>query len=187
MRSLTVAVRARAATPPGGRSRAGRLVRVVSFVTLICLIAVIGIGMVANPWYRLVSVEGGSMEPAISRGDLIVVGPAPTKVEPGMILVLRVDGQLVTHRVVEVNPDGTLVTRGDANGVDDAWGSRPVSVEGEYLAHSNGRVVMLDNPAVAISSSALRTRARAGRSLRYLVPAAVAAYVARHGLYRGGA
>jgi nicotinate-nucleotide adenylyltransferase len=46
-----------------------------------------------------------------------------------------------------------------------------------------GRVVLLDNPPVAISSSALRARARAGRSLRYLVPDAVAAYVARHGLY----
>jgi nicotinate-nucleotide adenylyltransferase len=50
-----------------------------------------------------------------------------------------------------------------------------------------GRVVLLDNPPVAISSSALRARARAGRSLRYLVPDAVAAYVARHGLYRRGA
>jgi nicotinate-nucleotide adenylyltransferase len=49
------------------------------------------------------------------------------------------------------------------------------------------RVVVLDNPIVAISSSALRARARAGRSLRYLVPDAVAAYVARHGLYGRGA
>lgn len=54
-------------------------------------------------------------------------------------------------------------------------------------AGTRGRVVMLDNPVVAISSSALRARARAGRSLRYLVPDAVAAYAARHGLYRRGA
>ncbi len=54
-------------------------------------------------------------------------------------------------------------------------------------ARARGRVVLLDNPLVGISSSALRGRARAGRSLRYLVPDAVAAYVARHGLYRGGA
>ena len=54
-------------------------------------------------------------------------------------------------------------------------------------ASARGRVVLLDNPLVAISSSALRARARAGRSLRYLVPDAVAAYVARHRLYRRGA
>ncbi len=48
------------------------------------------------------------------------------------------------------------------------------------------RVVRLDNPVVGISSSALRARARAGRPLRYLVPDAVAAYAARHRLYRRG-
>jgi nicotinate-nucleotide adenylyltransferase len=53
-------------------------------------------------------------------------------------------------------------------------------------ARARGRVVLLDNPLVAISSSVLRARARAGRSLRYLVPDAVAAYVARHGMYRRG-
>jgi nicotinate-nucleotide adenylyltransferase len=45
------------------------------------------------------------------------------------------------------------------------------------------RIARLDNPVVAVSSSALRARARAGRSLRYLVPDPVAAYIARHGLY----
>lgn len=54
-------------------------------------------------------------------------------------------------------------------------------------ARARERVVRLDNPPVAISSSALRARARAGHSLRYLVPDAVAAYVAKHGLYRRGA
>lgn len=51
-------------------------------------------------------------------------------------------------------------------------------------ACARGRVVLLENPLVAISSSALRARARAGRSLRYLVPDAVAACVVRHELYR---
>jgi len=46
------------------------------------------------------------------------------------------------------------------------------------------RAILLDNPLVDISSSALRARARAGLPLRYLVPDAVAAYVARHALYR---
>ncbi len=41
----------------------------------------------------------------------------------------------------------------------------------------------LDNPALDVSSRAIRARAAAGRSLRYLVPDAVARYVARHALY----
>lgn len=46
------------------------------------------------------------------------------------------------------------------------------------------RVVFLDGPRIRLSASALRDRAAAGRSLRYLVPDAVAAYIGDHGLYR---
>jgi signal peptidase I len=94
----------------------------------------IAAGIVGNPWYQIVRIDGGSMEPAISRGDLIVVAPAPLNVEPGMVLVLTVDGNVVTHRVVAVSSDGTVVTRGDANGVNDAWGDREVKVDGLYVA-----------------------------------------------------
>jgi nicotinate-nucleotide adenylyltransferase len=39
---------------------------------------------------------------------------------------------------------------------------------------------------VAISSTELRKRAAEGRSLRYLVPESVAAYIREHGLYARG-
>jgi signal peptidase I len=132
-----VAASDRPATPPARHPRLGRLLRVASSLALVAVLALVALvdgGIVGTPWYRFVSVEGGSMAPAIGRGDLILVAPAPAKVEPGMILVLRVGGQVVTHRVVAVNPDGTLVTRGDANSVDDAWGGQQVTVEGQYLA-----------------------------------------------------
>ena len=45
------------------------------------------------------------------------------------------------------------------------------------------RVIPLDMPALDISATALRERARAGRSPRYLVPPAVDEYIRRHGLY----
>jgi nicotinate-nucleotide adenylyltransferase len=47
-----------------------------------------------------------------------------------------------------------------------------------------GRVVVLDGPHIRLSASEIRSRAAAGRSLRYLVPDAVAAYIGDHGLYR---
>ena len=46
------------------------------------------------------------------------------------------------------------------------------------------RIVFLDGPRLRLSASDLRERAAAGRSLRYLVPDAVAAHIADHGLYR---
>ena len=46
------------------------------------------------------------------------------------------------------------------------------------------RVVVLDGPRMQLSASELRARARTGRSLRYLVPDAVATYIGDHALYQ---
>jgi nicotinate-nucleotide adenylyltransferase len=42
----------------------------------------------------------------------------------------------------------------------------------------------LDGPRIRLSASEIRDRAAAGRSIRYLVPDAVAAYIGDHGLYQ---
>jgi nicotinate-nucleotide adenylyltransferase len=47
-----------------------------------------------------------------------------------------------------------------------------------------GRVCFLSGPLLPISGSVVRRRAAAGRSVRYLVPDAVAAYIADHRLYQ---
>ena len=59
----------------------------------------------------------------------------------------------------------------------------------ESLAGVRGaaeRVRFFDMPRVDVSSSLIRHRVAAGRSIRHLVPAAVAAYIADHSLYRPG-
>lgn len=53
----------------------------------------------------------------------------------------------------------------------------------EFPEHA-ARVVFLDGPRLRLSASDLRERAAAGRSLRYLVPDAVAAHIEDHALYR---
>ena len=45
-------------------------------------------------------------------------------------------------------------------------------------------VSYLEGPRLGVSSTALRARVAAGRSIRYLVPARVEAYIAAHQLYR---
>jgi nicotinate-nucleotide adenylyltransferase len=46
------------------------------------------------------------------------------------------------------------------------------------------RVIYLDGLHLGFSSTGIRSRVAAGRSVRYLVPAAVEAYIAAHHLYR---
>lgn len=53
-------------------------------------------------------------------------------------------------------------------------------LEAEGLA---GTVTVLDVPALAISSSDVRERFSAGRSVRYLIPREVEQYARKHGLY----
>jgi nicotinate-nucleotide adenylyltransferase len=53
-----------------------------------------------------------------------------------------------------------------------------------HLPDLADRATFLDSPHLRLSASELRRRAADGRSLRYLVPDAVAAYIGDHGLYR---
>ena len=53
-----------------------------------------------------------------------------------------------------------------------------------HLPDLADRARFLDSPHLRLSGSELRRRAADGRSLRYLVPDAVAAYIGDHGLYR---
>ena len=69
-----------------------------------------------------------------------------------------------------------VVPRGGFEPLDEAWVS----------AHFRGRedrFAFLAGPLLPISGSVVRRRAAAGRSVRYLVPEAVAAYIARNRLY----
>jgi nicotinate-nucleotide adenylyltransferase len=64
-------------------------------------------------------------------------------------------------------------------------GERPAPGELERpVAGLSERVVWVDMPRIDISASDLRRRAREGRSLRFLVPDAVEAYIREHRLYQ---
>jgi signal peptidase I len=74
--------------------------------------------------WRPFVVESGSMEPRINVGDVILAAPVNAAAD----LVGRVavfddpdrPGAVKSHRIVAVNPDGTLTSRGDANPTDDS-------------------------------------------------------------------
>jgi signal peptidase I len=141
-------------SPRASRSRLRRAFGFALDATLLIALAFtvfIAYGLVGNRWYHILAIEGGSMEPTITRGDLIVVTPLESEIRPGMILTMGVNGRIVTHRVIAVLPDGSLVTRGDANGLDDDWQGKPITVFGQYAftIPALGRFLPISNGSAA--------------------------------------
>ena len=75
-------------------------------------------------------VTSNSMAPAFQAGDLVLLQPVKEIIQPGMVIAYDFQGDLITHRVVEVVGD-MLVTKGDNNLDIDPWRVPFSSVIGE--------------------------------------------------------
>jgi len=93
--------------------------RALTGLWLLVLFGLIGLAALTHVATTFV-IRGGSMEPAIPLGSLIVESPvAPEAVEVGDVITIRADnGVVVTHRVtraVELKGERYFETKGDAN------------------------------------------------------------------------
>lgn len=84
-------------------------------------------------WQPYVIITG-SMEPGISAGDVVLVSPSPDiDTTVGRVISFEDPGRpghVLTHRVVAINQDGTLTTKGDANPTVDSVPVAPEAVTG---------------------------------------------------------
>lgn len=67
--------------------------------------------------YTIFQVATGSMSRTIEVGDIIIV-KITSDVAEDDIIVFKQDGNIITHRLIEIN-DNSLITRGDANNTED--------------------------------------------------------------------
>lgn len=69
--------------------------------------------------YKGYTVVSGSMEPEIAVGDFIIIEMEPyADVEKEDVITFQYNQELVTHRVIDKTAEG-LVTKGDANNIQD--------------------------------------------------------------------
>jgi len=152
------------------------------------------------PHKRRVAISGAEARLAMTR--LAVRGNAAFEVAT---FELRSSGPSYTadtvRRLAVVWPKSRLFLLIGADSLDEfrTWRDPETIVERATLAVAGrpgaGRAaargwarrrgaVWIGNPGLELSSSMIRERARAGVSIRYLVPEAVERYITRHRLYR---
>lgn len=126
---------------PGDGTRldpARLVVRALSFAVLGGLLWILALTTLPRlgGWQPTV-ITGHSMEPSIVRGDVIIVRPAPPEAYVRGAVITFVDpnrpGRLITHRVVGVDPDGRLRTKGDNNHDADPTPIDRLSVKGRAV------------------------------------------------------
>ena len=84
-------------------------------------------------------VMSGSMEPSVRTGDIVIAkklardGSINEPITPGKVILAEdpaKEGSLFTHRVISVLPDGSFITKGDANAGKDMMPVSPGKVLG---------------------------------------------------------
>ncbi len=85
------------------------------------------------PGYTSASITSGSMMPTLRIGDVVIaVDHGDAEIAPGTIVVYENrDHDLVTHRVVSVNADGSYITKGDVNGAPDPASIPAANIRGK--------------------------------------------------------
>lgn len=148
---------------------------------------------VSAPEHRLAMVRlaiAGNPAFEVSRVELDRTGPSYT-VDTLETLAERSAGELVLVMSVEAfrelrtwrRPERILELARIAVVPREGYPEASRAALAEHFPGREDRAVFLAGPRLRLSASELRARAAHGRSLRYLVPDAVAAYIGDHSLY----
>jgi signal peptidase len=92
-------------------------IRTVLAITLV-VVAGLAYFVFLSP-YKLYVVHTGSMGQTIPSRSAVIVHMG--EYHTGQVISFRVNGEVVTHRLMAIRSDGTITTKGDANTTVDPW------------------------------------------------------------------
>jgi nicotinate-nucleotide adenylyltransferase len=147
-------------------------------------VAMVGLAIAGNPAFVLSRIDADRDGPSYTADSVRLIAGAERDAgrEPDLVLIMSAEtlAGLPDWHDPEKLLDGcriAVVPRAGYPAPDPAW------LEAHFPGRAD-RIVGLDGPRLEISSSQVRDLVVAGRSIRYLVPEAVEAYIADHGLYQ---
>ena len=146
-------------------------------------VAMVGLAIAGNPAFELsrIDVDRAGLSFTADSVRLIAAGERAAGREPDLVLIMSSEtlgGVPDWHEPRQLLAACRLavVPREGHPAPEPAW------LEAHFPGQAN-RIVILEGPRLEVSSTAIRERVTAGRSIRGLVPEAVARYIADHGLY----
>ncbi|MDD5287812.1 MAG: signal peptidase I [Dehalococcoidales bacterium] len=111
---------------------------ITRILAAIMLLIVGALGFIyLSPDYNMYFVKSESMVPVFNMGDLVITGPLggplTPRIEPGTIITYTIARGEVTHRVIEINKDMNLITKGDNSEDPDQAPVNITQIKGIYL------------------------------------------------------
>jgi signal peptidase I len=96
-----------------------RLKKVLVLLVLLVVVGAFGVFISGVLPYRVYVLHTGSMSPTIAPKSAVIVEEHHYHV--GQVVTFTEDGQTVTHRLISINAQGMITTKGDANATADPW------------------------------------------------------------------
>jgi nicotinate-nucleotide adenylyltransferase len=143
----------------------------------------VGLAIAGNPAFEVSRIELDRSGPSYTADTLDALAAAERAAGRAPDLTFILSAETLRDLPSWHEPERLLeasriavVPRDGFQAIDPGW------LEDQFPGRAD-RFDLLAGPRLGISSTSIRARVGAGRSIRYLVPDAVAAYIADHGLY----
>lgn len=102
--------------------------------------------------YKSYIIKTNSMEPTININDVIITKKVERdEIKTGDVITFMQNGEVITHRITQIDANGEYTTKGDNNNIEDTFKIDYENIEGKHVLTIPylGKVVQaLDNKIV---------------------------------------
>lgn len=102
--------------------------------------------------YKSYIIKTNSMEPTISINDVVITKKVEKEeIKIGDVITFLQDGEVITHRITQIDDNGNYTTKGDNNNIEDIFKITYENIEGKHILTIPylGKIVQaLDNKIV---------------------------------------